>query len=266
MSKRFYSFPLVVTKIPDCKNVGHTCYMINNIKIVSSVTNLVEYFFGGRILKNTMLVKKKKTLKSPDYRARGTKFHYLVHRFFIADQIIISKNTIVDKCFVQFLNFSKKMKQDGFVNIGSEIRIYSKLGLSGKIDAIFVKNKRYYLYDWKMSNHSLGNKIPNRYAGKPFNDMIDFDLNKYVLTLNIYRLMLKEFNIKVEKMFIVNFIYNENNSYDYSYQIHEINTIEDNKMRQAIEYFNQRPPSGTPSDISTMSSGCGSGSGSVSVS
>lgn len=203
------------------------------ISIVISVTKLVDYFFSYNEKKYK--VKKNKE----NNKLLGTIFHSLINKYYQGVSITIPSNLKND--YDEFLKFNKKeIKENGLVKIDTEKNIYSRSGISGKIDALFLNknNGEYYLIDWKRTNHSLfskDEKPPNRYAGKPLNNIIDFDSNRYAFTLNIYSMILQEYEINISNMRIVNFMHsNDNNS--CKYEIYEVDNMK-KLVIDAIEYY-----------------------------
>ena len=90
-------------------------------------------------------------------------------------------------------------------SIRQELRIFSsKLGLAGTIDALFLRNGILYILDWK-TNGKLRTDSDKNYSKlfPPFSDQWENEMNKYSIQLNLYKLMLAEYGIYVDKCVIV---------------------------------------------------------------
>jgi ATP-dependent exoDNAse (exonuclease V) beta subunit len=92
-----------------------------------------------------------------------------------------------------------------FECIAQELRIFSKkLKLAGTIDALFIKNGKLYIFDWKTNSKFKTDN--DRYFNMlldVFNLEKDNELNKYSIQLSLYQLILAEYNIKVSDLAII---------------------------------------------------------------
>jgi ATP-dependent exoDNAse (exonuclease V) beta subunit len=96
-------------------------------------------------------------------------------------------------------------KLHNLIPVAQELRIFSrKLKLAGTIDALFIRNGKLMILDWKtnkkMSTDS--DKCWNKLR-PPFQDEWENELNKYSIQLNLYKLILSEYDIHVDSCALV---------------------------------------------------------------
>ena len=112
------------------------------------------------------------------------------------------KNNSIE--FSQFLSFIND--NPNFEIYRTEWLVYSKkYKIVGIIDAIFKdkKNGKLYLYDWKRVKNIYTN--PNffyNYGYYPIDNVPNLNGYHYFLQLNFYKLILKEYNIEIDNMYI----------------------------------------------------------------
>jgi ATP-dependent exoDNAse (exonuclease V) beta subunit len=100
-------------------------------------------------------------------------------------------------------NIVPKLK--GFVPVAQEVRVFSPtMKLAGTIDALFLKDGKLYILDWK-TNGNLKTDNDKMFSKllAPFGQFWDNELNKYSIQLSLYRLILAEYGIDVSHTAIV---------------------------------------------------------------
>lgn len=91
------------------------------------------------------------------------------------------------------------------IPVAQELRIFSrKLKLAGTIDALFIKDGKLFIVDWK-TNKKLSTDADKCWQKlkPPFQDEWENELNKYSIQLNLYKLILSEYGIDVDGCAIV---------------------------------------------------------------
>jgi ATP-dependent exoDNAse (exonuclease V) beta subunit len=213
------------------KNKYHQ-YLVNGKKL-NSVTKLVSSFFKpfdeDKII-NSILNSKK--MEDPDYKYYqktreqikdmwkdstnlGTELHLMVEDYLNGVDKIFHLSTE----FQYFLNFMEDYSQ---LPYRTEWMIYDEeIKVGGCIDAIFKKDGKYIMYDWKRCNN-LTFESNDKSIKECISYLPDTNYWHYVLQLNIYTFIIhKNYGIKIDSMNLV-VLHPENSNY----QIYEVPFME----------------------------------------
>lgn len=172
----------------------------------------------------------------------GTKLHHDIECYY--NNIKVSNDSIEYTYFINFLEDHSTL-----IPYRTEWMIFDvTLKLAGSIDAIFEnKDKTIDIYDWKRSKKIKKNNKWSHAKTECIQHIEDCNFWHYSIQLNTYRKLLeKNYNKKINKMYIICFHpNNENNSY-IKYEIpdlsNEINNLFQLRMCQINNSFEFKLP------------------------
>lgn len=138
----------------------------------------------------------------------GSECHFHIENY-IRDKIMFESLTgwSDENVFERLTRWEKTYKEliEPFYEVVSlELRLFNKkLGLAGTIDALFRKDGKYYIFDWK-TNKRMDTDEDRCYSMMldPFTDQKDNHLNKYSIQLCLYAILLEEYGVEVGGMYI----------------------------------------------------------------
>lgn len=131
-----------------------------------------------------------------------------------------------------FLKLVERFKKEGYTCVGVEIKmVWNKF--AGTADALFEKDGKYYLIDWKRAKDFFRwiNYIKN-FAKYPFNKMLDFGFHRYCVQINFYAQMLKHYGIDIAGMYIIRFYEDNKNNEPEIYEVNNIGHLIDIAMKK----------------------------------
>lgn len=101
------------------------------------------------------------------------------------------------------LLYEKRLKK--LIPVAQELRIFSKkYKLAGTIDALFLFENKLFIVDWKSNSKYSTDKDKNYQKLKGvFSNEWENEHNKYSIQLNLYKMILEEYGIKVDNCAIV---------------------------------------------------------------
>lgn len=191
----------------------HIYYIKNSNCKYLSISNIIDHFFPSiefndfkinikKTQKGGYKKKKSKKILEKDYKIKGKqgrKLHNDIEKYL---NLCSVKNSSID--FTQFIDF---------INNNPDLEIYrtewlvysKKYKIVGIIDAVFrnKKNGKFYLYDWKrVKNLYINPNFFYNYGYYPINNIPNLNGYHYFLQLNFYKLILKEYNIEINSMYI----------------------------------------------------------------
>jgi len=164
------------------------------------------------------------TKKWKKKRDNGTLLHAKIEEYLLNHGKIPLLNKDIDIEFQYFLNFMKK--HSDLEMYETEKHIFSKdKKVQGTLDCLMKdKEGKFYLIDWKCCGEIKLWSFEKGFG--PFDKLNDYNYNHYMLQLNIYRHILEtNYDIKIHRLWLINFHRNNKNYYRYSiprYNIEEI--------------------------------------------
>ena len=216
----------------------HIYYIKNSNSKYLSVSNIIDYFFPNIEFNDFKInvkdtkkggYKKAKTKKILDKKYeikgyQGKKLHKDIEKYL--NRCSVKNNSIDFKHFIDFINNNSDLEI-----YRTEWLVYSKkYKIVGIVDAIFrnKKNNKFYLYDWKrVKNIYMKPNFFYNYGYYPIDNIPNLNAYHYFLQLNFYKLILKEYNIEIDNMYICQLSpeldnYKTIKSYDMMNEIHQI--------------------------------------------
>lgn len=213
-------------------------YIIDGKKYISVskfIAELFEPFDENKIIESILCSKKMEDPNNKYYnkskedikilwneiKILGINLHKNIENF-LNKNIETNINTSIE--FQYFLNF---LNDFDLIPFRTEWQIYDdNLKIAGCLDAIFIKDNKYYIYDWKRCNNLSFTSFNNNSIKESINYIPNTNYWHYALQLNIYKYILeKNYSIKIESLNLV-LLHPEN----LNYQIYEIENFSDDEM------------------------------------
>jgi hypothetical protein len=130
----------------------------------------------------------------------GTIVHLYIEEFFNGIKPQEVKNYEAINRINKFHKIYNDKLKDILIPVGQEVKMFSEdLGLAGTIDALFIRNGKLEIWDYKTNGKFTSDT--DRCFQKlldPFDDQWENELNKYSIQLSLYKLMLASVGIKVD--------------------------------------------------------------------
>ena len=195
-------------------------YFVKGLSSFLSVTTFIHKFFEP-FEDNKVIQNMSRSIRNPESeyfekseddikqmwqisRNVGTFMHLCIEHILLG--VLNSRNFMkahLPKECELFCTFCDNLKLEGYAPYRTEWRIYDvKHQICGSIDAIFIKNNEYYMFDWKRSKKI--SKYGFKWGLDPIKDIPDSNYYHYSLQLNLYRYILEQnYGLTIKKMTIV---------------------------------------------------------------
>ncbi len=137
----------------------------------------------------------------------GTNVHFYIENKFTPGSTITRDNFEDLETLRRIDKFETlyESKLTNVIPIAQELRIFSrKLKLAGTIDGLFMRNGKLMILDYK-TNAKMSTDADKCWQKlkAPFHDEWENELNKYSIQLNLYKLILSEYDIHVDSCALV---------------------------------------------------------------
>jgi len=133
--------------------------------------------------------------------ALGTQLHLCIEKTYRGEDV--GNIDEIAKEFGQFKKFHENT-HNIITPYAFEWRVYDEdIGIAGSIDAVFTKNNKFYIYDWKRVKEM---KTDNQYetAFPPISHLDNCNFYQYALQLNMYKYILEsKYDTFVEELILV---------------------------------------------------------------
>lgn len=119
-------------------------------------------------------------------------FYYTKYNFNekLTNDIHLEKEKLITKC-LGLIKFFVELENKQYEIVHSELRMGNKnLKLAGTTDLVLKKDNKYIIADFK-TNEDL-NKNYAKYLFKPFDSFIDSPINKYMIQLSTYKILISQ--------------------------------------------------------------------------
>jgi len=216
-------------------------YFVNGKRIEKSVSTIVKEFskpFDSNLISQRSAIKTGKSQEEilaswkkecDDSLVKGKSLHNFAEAYFIDNTLI--PETDNQKKFVEYWNKIPKH----IIPISSELKMYHKEYMFAcTLDKLLYNtvNQELIIVDYK-SNKDLHKNYKGQRLLEPFEDFLDTPLNKYIIQLNLYKILLKQIpGIHVRSMKIVWFDLNNN------FQIFDLMDCEDRLLNALNKMYN----------------------------